>query len=63
MYFLNEINKVFEDNGGDNLNNWYWTCSEFMIDGAFKFDGRCGTLEALVKSSMWSVRPIKNLKK
>ena len=62
MYFLNEINKVFEDNGGDNLNNWYWTCSEFTTDGAFKFDGRCGTLEALVKSSMWSVRPIKNLK-
>ena len=62
MYFLNEINKVFEDNGGDNLNNWYWTCSEFTTDGAFKFDGRCGTLEALVKSSMWRIRPIKNLK-
>ena len=63
MYFRNEINKVFEDNGGDNLNNWYWTCSEFTTDGAFKFDGKCGTLEALIKSTMCSARTIKNLKK
>lgn len=61
--FYKEIDEILIQNGGDNLNNWYWTCSEFTTDGAFKFDGRCGTLEALVKSSMWRIRPIKNLKK
>ena len=29
MAYRKEINEVLEGNGGDSLDNWYWTCAGY----------------------------------
>ena len=60
--YRNEIDKVLEDNGGDDLDNWYWTREEHAPFHAFFYRSYPGFLESCHKSFILAVRPIKNLK-
>ena len=60
--YRNEIDKVLEDNGGDDLDNWYWTREENAPFHAFFYRSYNGFLESGHKSFILAVRPIKNLK-
>lgn len=62
MAYRDEIDKVLEDNGGDSLDNWYWTCAENSERSAFSYYGFNGSLEYISKHDVCIVRPIKNLK-
>ena len=62
MAYRKEIDKVLEDNGGDCLDDWYWTCTENSVGSAFSYYGYNGSLEIISKLDVCSVRPIKNLK-
>ena len=63
MAYCDEIDEVLEDNGGDSLDNWYWTCAECSAVSSFFYAGGVGTLYFDGKFHAYSVRPIKNLKK
>ena len=58
-----DVDKVLVDNGGDSLDNWYWTCAEFSAYRSFVYGGGTGGLYHYRKHFTFSVRPIKNLKK
>lgn len=62
MAYRKEVNKVLKDNGGDGLDNWYWTCAECSDYYSFYYYGRYGTLVTYIKTTACSVRLIKNLK-
>ena len=61
--YRNEIDKVLEGNGGDCLDDWYWTCTENSERSAFSYYGYNGPLEIDAKHTACCVRIIKNLKK
>ena len=63
MAYRKEVDKVLVDNGGDSLDNWYWTCAEYSASNSFYYNGYGGTLDGGIKTYTLSVRPIKNLKK
>ena len=63
MAYCDEIDEMLEDNGGDSLDNWYWTCAECTANYSFIYNGDDGSLTYDIKSNTCSVRPIKNLKK
>ena len=63
MAYRKEVDKVLVDNGGDSLDNWYWTCAEYSAGYSFYYYGYGGTLGYNGKTGTCSVRPIKNLKK
>ena len=63
MAYCKEIDKVLADNGGDSLDNWYWTCAEHSADYSFIYIGGIGMLDGYGKNCTCSVRPIKNLKR
>ena len=63
MAYRDEIDRVLADNGGDSLDNWYWTCAECSTYNSFIYSGCDGTLGYNEKCYAYSVRPIKNLKK
>ena len=62
MAYRKEIDKMLEDNGGDSLDNWYWTYAEVSAYGSFIYGGYDGILGNDDKANPYSVRPIKNLK-
>ena len=62
MAYRDEIDKVLEDNGGDSLDNLYWTCAELSAYYSFLYIGYDGILGNDDKRYTYSVRPIKNLK-
>ena len=62
MAYCDEIDKVLEDNSGDSLNNWYWTCAEFSANNSLTYNGDYGTLYINDNYRTCSVRAIKNLK-
>ena len=62
MAYRKEVDKVLKDNGGDDLDNWYWTCEEYSANNSFNYYGYDGTLYDNFKDDTCSVRPIKNLK-
>lgn len=45
MAYRKEVDKVLKDNGGDDLNNWYWTCAKYSTYNAFSYDGNYGVLD------------------
>lgn len=64
MAYRDEIDKVLEDNGGDNLCKDYWTGARCGNHRSFYYDGFYGFLYWTSKSdNVCSMRPIKNLKK
>lgn len=63
MAYRKEVDKVLVDNGGDSLDNWYWTCAECSVYYSFIYNGGDGNLTYDIKNYTYSVRPIKNLKK
>ena len=63
MAYRKEIDKVLQENGGDSLDNWYWTCAEYSAYYSFFYGGCNGTLDINRKRNTCSIRPIKNLKK
>lgn len=62
MAYRKEVDKVLKDNGGDDLDNWYWTCEEYSAYRSFHYDGNNSVLNYDGKYGTLSVRPIKNLK-
>lgn len=63
MAYREDIDKVLEANGGDVLDNWYWTRVEYSDNESFIYIGYHGILDDNIKTNTFSVRPIKNLKK
>lgn len=63
MAYRKEVDNVLMDNGGDSLDNWYWTCAEHSAYYSFGYSGNYGALGGGNKKFTYSVRPIKNLKK
>ena len=62
MAYRKDIDKVLADNGGDSLDNWYWTCAEYSANDSFIYLGYDGILDVYAKNFTCSVRPVKNLK-
>ena len=62
MAYRKEVDKVLKDNGGDGLDNRYWTCAECMVYNSFIYNGGNSCLYIYSKNCTCSVRPIKNLK-
>ena len=62
MAYRKEVDKVLVDNGGDNLDNWYWLRDEYSAYYSFFYGGCNGTLDINRKRNTCSIRPIKNLK-
>ena len=63
MAYRKEVDKVLVDNGGDSLDNWYWTCAEFSAGNSFGCNGGNGRLYAGIKYGTFSVRPVLALAK
>lgn len=47
--FLPEINAVIEQLGGDILDDWYWSASEYVSNGAWIFIANVGSLGTVGK--------------
>ena len=62
MAYCDEIDEELEKNGGDSLDNVYWTSAECSDTGSFSYSGYGGTLNGGSKTYTFSVRAIKNLK-
>ena len=63
MAYRDEIDKVLADNGGDSLDNCFWTWAEFLAGYSFGYNGSYCILYNVSKRETCRVRPIKNLKK
>lgn len=62
MAYRKEVDKVLKDNGGDDLDNWYWLSDEYSDGSSFIYGGYYGGLYVHIKDNDCSIRPIKNLK-
>ena len=62
MAYRDDVNRILVENGGDSLNNKYWTCTKFSTDFLFYYNGSIGKLDLCNEYDMNIVRPIKNLK-
>lgn len=63
MAYRKEVDKVLVDNGGDSLDNWYWTCAECSAYYSFYYNGYYGILDNYTKKAACSVRPVLALAK
>ena len=63
MAYRKEVDKALKDNGGDNLEDCYWTCVENSECSSFIYFGINNTMDIINKLNSCVVRPIKNLKK
>ena len=63
MAYRDKIDKVLEDNGGDSLDNVYWTSTEYSANYSFYYYGNGGTLYGNGKGNTYSVRPVLALAK
>lgn len=63
MAYRKEIDKVLNENGGDNLRKHYWTLEQVDAFHPLYYNGFYGFLYWTIKSDTCIVRPIKNLKK
>ena len=62
MAYRKEVDKVLKDNGGDSLDNWYWTCAEYSTCHSFSYSGKYDKLYYSTKNSTFGVRSVKDLK-
>lgn len=58
MAYRKEVDKVLKDNGGDGLDNWYWTCAEYSAYNSFLYYGGIGGLNYYFKNYSFNVRPV-----
>ncbi len=58
MAYRKEVDIVLKDNGGDGLDNWYWTCAGFSAYSSFSYNGYYGNLYNYIKGHTFSVRPV-----
>ena len=56
--YMEEINKLLKEVGGDRLDGWYWTKSEYSNYNAWFFNGGNGCVYYNYKCSSLSVRPV-----
>lgn len=56
MAFKDEINALLKENGGDPLDQWYWTCAEYSAYTAFFYYGGYGILDITYKNNTFSCR-------
>ena len=63
MAYRKEVDRVLKDNGGDSLDNWYWTCAECSASLSVIYNGYVGKLGNYSKNDTISVRPVLALAK
>ena len=63
MAYRKEVDRVLKDNGGNGLDNWYWTCAECSAYFSFLYNGSDGKLDIDSKGNTCSVRPVLALAK
>lgn len=56
--YLDEVNEALANAGGEKLENWYWTMSEYSAISAWGFSGAYGELNYVSKYNRNVVRPI-----
>lgn len=56
--YLDDINAKLKEAGGEPLDKWYWTSSEYGADGAWLYTGNYGSLFTYGKLNASSVRPV-----
>lgn len=56
--YLDEVNEALVNAGGEKLERWYWTMSEYSATGAWFFYGTVGTLTTSDKCYIYGVRPV-----
>ena len=56
--YLDDINAKLKEAGGEPLDKWYWTSSEFNAYTAWFYTGFSGLLPDFSKDSTCSVRPV-----
>ena len=59
--YLDEINAALVEAGGDKLDKWYWTSSEYSPNYSWLYNGTYGTLSTYIKYGTRSVRPVLSL--
>ena len=59
--YLDEINAALVEAGGDKLDKWYWTSSEYSAFVSWFFYGYIGILYIIYKYDTYSVRPVLSL--
>ena len=59
--YLDEINAALVEAGGDKLDGWYWTSSEYSTGNSWFCNGSYGDLYYGIKYSTISVRPVLSL--
>ena len=55
--YLDEINAALKEAGGDPLDRWYWTGTEYNANIAWFYYGSYGCLNGSIKYNTYSVRP------
>ena len=56
--YLDEVNEALVNVGGEKLERWYWTVSEYSAYGAWLFYGTNGALNHFSKYNRNGVRPV-----
>lgn len=58
MFYRDDIDEILKKNGGQPLNNWYWTAAEYSAGNAFTYYGYCGDLDSTGKYCTYSSRAL-----
>ena len=58
MFYSDEIDEILKKNGGQPLNNWYWTAAEYSANYAFYYTGIYGNLNNGIKNGTCSSRAL-----
>lgn len=56
--YLDDINAKLKEAGGEPLDKWYWTSSEYSANSAWFYYGSTGRLFYISKYGTFSVRPV-----
>ena len=58
MFYSDEIDEILKKNGGQPLNNWYWTAAEYSDYYAFIYNGNYGILDYISKYNTYTSRAL-----
>ena len=56
--YLDDINAKLKEAGGEPLDKWYWTSSEYNANHAWFYNGCYGRLSYYIKYYTCGVRPV-----